>query len=635
MRRGVVRGFQSNVRGVTLQAQRWTSLCSTPILKAQRRDSSEQTSEAEAAACTPHSFAAAAFAARVDRCETHPCPAPIRFDEDSLDTLKQLIASTLDRAAAGAGRTAPLALSPEEHINLLSCGIPEVLGGLGLESYAQATLFHALGANCTLAPMIASWVIDAIRVVALINDNGTPQQKARWFPMMTDGKLLVAFGDAGTTGGTDLQEVTATATVETEARAGRIADDAADAAPTTPAAPEPHRYRINASKCWTSLSGGAGLAKSATHMLVLAATATQVQTLSAGDNSRPTLEERLTWFMVDLVKQRPGVVTRTVERDSITVTLRDAHVTIEDMVGTCGEGAPIHAATVFRSAPAILSAVVAAAQSLVELFRRGPPSAVATVINPSLRFTADVFATQVTGLESLVAVVAANFHRRVPDALADSLACIIAAHDVADEAQRLVSQLVKSTRDSHLDAVPRGSEEWRAAVFTHLDTIRSIASACGSADTCQLILGCLGAEDYALSFIKQSSFALMGIRTQREVEKKRADVLTKATIHLCEATEKLVVRYGAQSTDRQMTLARVADACSQLTAANAISARKAAAGKAASSGEAFTGTRLQSDVAESVFISLANETSFDVTRSGRHADESRAVLALETVHQLM
>lgn len=175
--------------------------------------------------------------------------------------------------------------------------VPEEHGGAGFGHVAAGLIMEALGRNLSASPMLGTAILGATALTAA----GTPEQQARYLPLIAEGKRLFALA----------------------------ADEAARHAPAfieTTATPSGNGFKLNGHKGFV-LDGHV-----ADTLIVAARTAGETRD-----------HHGITLFLVDAKSAGIATIRRSMidSRNAASITLTDVQVDGADVLGNVGEGFPI------------------------------------------------------------------------------------------------------------------------------------------------------------------------------------------------------------------------------------------------------------------------------------------------------
>ncbi len=263
-----------------------------------------------------------------------------RLSEDQAalrDAIRILADERIAPRAAEIDRTAEFPWDVKELLashDVLSLPFPEEYGGLGGDLLTVCLAVEQISRVCATSGLILA--VQELASLPLLLA-GTDEQKARWFPDLAAGRLLIAFALTEAEAGSDV------AAARTRARRDGDADGA--------------DWILNGSKRFISQGSVADL------IAVFAVTA---------DGDDVPRHERLTCFIVE--KDMPGFSVERVEhkmgiRGSPTAELgfRDVRIPDANRVGAVGEGFSIAMRTLDRSRPGIAAQAVGIAQGALEV----------------------------------------------------------------------------------------------------------------------------------------------------------------------------------------------------------------------------------------------------------------------------
>lgn len=145
---------------------------------------------------SPHQFVRALFEGRLETGGIlpfpHPEPEAEEMAESVVTMLRDWAEDTIDPAKVDREKQ----LTPEIKEGLIELGmtgltIDEEYGGAGCGQYAYARMMETLTRHCTSSVTILGAHLGiGIKALQLF---GTPEQKARWLPLLASGELIAAF----------------------------------------------------------------------------------------------------------------------------------------------------------------------------------------------------------------------------------------------------------------------------------------------------------------------------------------------------------------------------------------------------------------------------------------------------------
>ena len=165
------------------------------------------------------SFVRGIFAGAIHDDLLFPFPAPLNErDPDEARTVRRLLAD-LDRMRVGlidSARFDEDETIPEEVIDALAAygflalSIPREYGGLGLSPAAYAHVFGAIAStDSAISVLVGVHCGLGSKAIVLF---GTPEQKARYLPMLARGETLAAYALTEPETGSDAQNIVTRAT---------------------------------------------------------------------------------------------------------------------------------------------------------------------------------------------------------------------------------------------------------------------------------------------------------------------------------------------------------------------------------------------------------------------------------------
>ena len=172
--------------------------------------------------------------------------------------------------------------------------VPEAHGGAGFGHVAAGLIMEAIGRNLSAAPMLSTAILGTTALVA----GGSPEQQAKYLPLIAEGKRLFALA----------------------------ADEAARHAPAhikTTATPSGNGFKLNGAK-------GFVLDGHVADTLVVAAR-------TSGAENEP---DGITLFLVDAKSAGLGITRRSMvdSRNAASISLDDVQVDGADVLGEVGKG---------------------------------------------------------------------------------------------------------------------------------------------------------------------------------------------------------------------------------------------------------------------------------------------------------
>lgn len=260
------------------------------------------------------SFLRGLFAGAIRDSLLFPYPAPLdERDPAEARVVRRLIASLHDMVATGVVDSARFdedeAISDEAirafaDAGLLGITIPTEYGGLGLSNTGYARVFAAVAAvDASLGVVVGVHCGLGSKAIALY---GTPEQKARYLPLLARGEMLAAYGLTEPETGSDAQNIRTTA-VQSE---------------------DGSHWVLNGRKIWIGLGHRAGVI----------ATFAQTETVRNGEKKmKPTaflIRPDMPGFVVEDTERKMGIRGSSQAR----LLYDDLRVPADHVLGQPGKG---------------------------------------------------------------------------------------------------------------------------------------------------------------------------------------------------------------------------------------------------------------------------------------------------------